>query len=144
MSEFASDVTIVGGGVAGLWSAKELIDRGLTVDVIEKSDYLATGATTRNEGWLHAGTYHSVAIYDEIDAQNVTARTVFGHDAIVNFAPESIEHGPTYAFIKEDELAQAALQRWNRFGIQYREVATRDFEEEGFATGTIRAAFEVK
>lgn len=144
MTELAADVTVVGGGIAGLWSAKELIDRGLTVNVVEKSDHLATGATTRNEGWLHAGTYHAVAIYDEADAQNVTARTIYGHDAIVNFAPESVEHESTYAFVKDDELAQAALQRWNSFGVQHREVSARNFAEAGFATKAIRAAFEVK
>lgn len=143
MSEFRSDITVVGGGIAGLWSAKELVDQGLTVDLVEKSDYLAMGATTRNEGWLHAGTYHSVAIYDQQDAQNVTARTIYGHDAIVGFAPESVEHGPTYAFLKEDELVNTALERWDQFGIQYREVAKAKFEDEGFNVGAISAAFEV-
>jgi glycine/D-amino acid oxidase-like deaminating enzyme len=50
---------------AGLWTAKELIDQGLTVDVVEKSEHLASGATTRNEGWLHAGTYHAAAIISD-------------------------------------------------------------------------------
>lgn len=144
MGELRTDITVVGGGVAGLWSAKELIDQGFTVDLIERADCLATGATTRNEGWLHAGTYHSVAVYDEIDAENVTERTIYGHDAIVNFAPESVEHGPTFAFIAEDELAHSALQRWDKFGILYRERPVRQFEAEGFDVGKIRAAFEVK
>ncbi len=76
MSEFVSDITVVGGGIAGLWTAKELLERGYSVSLVEKSNALAAGATTRNEGWLHAGTYHSVAIDDERDAEQVTARTI--------------------------------------------------------------------
>lgn len=141
--EFSADVTVVGGGVAGLWTAKELIDQGYGVQVVEKSDELASGATTRNEGWLHAGAYHSVAIYNERDAEMVTERTRYGHDAIVNFAPESIEHSATYAFTATDELAQSATERWQKFGINYREVSPQQFEEDGIDTTRVRAAFEV-
>lgn len=144
MSELSSDITVVGGGVAGLWTAKELLERGHSVNVVEKSENLASGATTRNEGWLHAGTYHAVAIYDELDAERVTSRTVYGHDAIVDFVPESIEHSTTYAFINTDELAETALRRWGRFNIQNREMPVRRFEDEGFDIKRIGAAFEVK
>lgn len=142
--EYNTDVTVVGGGVAGLWTAKELIDRGYGVQMVEKSNELASGATTRNEGWLHAGTYHSVAIYDERDAKVVTERTKYGHNAIIDFAPESIEHYATYAFTATDELAQAATERWQKFGINYREVAPSQFEEDGIDTTLVRAAFEVE
>ncbi len=144
MSEFRSDITVVGGGIAGLWTAKELLERGHSVNLIEESNCLASGSTTRNEGWLHAGTYHAVAIYNEHDAEQVTNRTIYGHDAIVDFAPESIEQPTTYAFINQDELAEIALRRWEQFNIQNREMPVGRFEKEGFDTHRIRAAFEVK
>lgn len=144
MSEFVSDVTIVGGGIAGLWTAKELLDRGYGVNLVEKSGSLAAGATTRNEGWLHAGTYHAVAIDNEADASQVTARTIYGHDEIVRFAPESIDHQTSYAFIRDDELAQRALYRWGRLGVEFREMPYRHFSAEGFDTDRISAAFAVK
>ncbi len=144
MSEIVSDITIVGGGVAGLWTAKELLERGYGVSLVEKSQALAAGATTRNEGWLHAGTYHAVAIDDETDAAQVTARTIFGHDQIVEFAPESIDHQITYAFIRDEELAQRALRRWGQLGVQFRETPYRHFGAEGFDTDRISAAFAVK
>lgn len=144
VSEFNTDVTVVGGGIAGLWSAKELIDRGLRVDVIEKTDYLANGATTRNEGWLHAGTYHSVAIYDHTDAQTVTGRTAYGHDQIVDFAPESVEHEQSYAIFADAELAQNALARWIEFGIPHQEISKRRLEDQGLNLAHIEAAFAVR
>jgi glycerol-3-phosphate dehydrogenase len=144
MSEFRPDVTVVGGGVAGLWSAKEMIDRGLSVDVVEKTDYLANGATTRNEGWLHAGTYHAAAVYDETDARTVTERTVYGHDKILDFAPESVEHHQSYALFADAELAQSALARWIKFGIPYHEIPKSLLEDERVDLSRIEAAFAVR
>lgn len=50
MSEICPDVTIVGAGIAGLWTAKEMLDVGYSVAVVEKNDHLASGATIKNEG----------------------------------------------------------------------------------------------
>ncbi len=144
MSEFRSDITIVGGGIAGLWSAKELLDRGLSVSVIEKANCLASGATTRNEGWLHAGTYHATAIYDESVAEQVVGRTVYGHDEIVNFAPESIEHGQSYALFSDTELVQATLARWAKFNIPHREVPKSRITDQGISPSETKATFAVR
>ncbi len=144
MAKFHADATVVGGGVAGLWSAKELVDQGLAVDVIEKTSSLANGPTTRNEGWLHAGTYHSVAVYDEGDARQVTERTVYGHDAILSFAPESVEHGPSFAVFAEEDLVQTALRRWGQFNIPHQEVSPSRFAVDGLDIGRIKGAFAVR
>lgn len=144
MSEFNSDITVIGGGISGLWITKNLLDRGYAVNLVEKSPALASGATTRNEGWLHAGTYHSAVIEDEIEARAVTGRTIYGHNSIVDFAPESIDHEKTFALINTDELAHTALRRWADLGVQAREVATKgNFLNEGLDTSRIHAAFEV-
>lgn len=144
MPEFSSDVIVLGGGVAGLWSAKELIDRGARVAVIEKTDYLANGATTRNEGWLHAGTYHSAAVYDIEDARMVTERTVYGHDQIIDFAPGSVEHEQSYAIFSDAELAQNAFARWIEFGVPHCEVSKLQLEDSGIDLARIEATFVVK
>jgi glycine/D-amino acid oxidase-like deaminating enzyme len=144
MSEFAADVTVVGGGIAGLWSAKELIDQGLTVNVVEKSDTLADGATTRNEGWLHAGTYHSVAIENEDEIVPVTTNTRRSHEAIVSFAPESIDHAPTFAVTLSDELAHKAVSRWEQTGVGFQEVSKREIPDASrIDTERLSAAFRV-
>lgn len=144
MSELKSDVTIVGGGIAGLWSAKELVDQGYSVNIIESSPHLATGATTRNEGWLHAGTYHSVGIENYDDAKNVVERTQYGHRAIADFAPESIEHEVSYAFVHEPEATEEAVRRWQDFGVVHQELSALAFKEYGFDTDRINAAFKVE
>ncbi len=146
MSErIEADITIVGAGIAGLWSAKELIDRGLSVNIVEKSDTLADGATTRNEGWLHAGTYHAVGIENEAEIAPVTSGIRWSHEAIVGFAPESIDHGPTFAVVASDDLAHKAVNRWEQTGVGYREVFKDAIgDSEYIDTERLRAIFNVE
>ena len=55
------DIAIVGGGVIGLATAHQILKRqpGLKVVVLEKESAVATHASTRNSGVLHAGFYYS-------------------------------------------------------------------------------------
>jgi len=55
------DIAIVGGGVIGLATAHQILKRqpGLQVVVLEKESAVATHASTRNSGVLHAGFYYS-------------------------------------------------------------------------------------
>jgi len=146
MSEqLQTDAVVVGAGIAGLWSAKELVDRGMRVVVVEKDSALACGQTTRNEGWLHAGTYHSVAIANEEDALRVTERTMYGHDAIVAFAPESIDHRVSYALTASSEFTEKALERWGFANIPHRRLAPHRLPDaDRIDTSRVDAAFRVK
>jgi glycine/D-amino acid oxidase-like deaminating enzyme len=145
MDVIKSDITIVGGGIAGLWLAKELVDQGLSVNVVEKSTSLADGPTTRNEGWLHAGTYHAIAVQNEDEARRVTERTLYGHNAIVDFAPESIDHERSFAFAGSDDLAHEAVERWNRLGIRYEPTNPNNLPDaDMLSKETISAAFSVR
>ena len=114
-----SDLVIVGAGIAGLWTAKEAIDNGLSVTVVEAAGLLAAGATTRNEGWLHAGTYHSGAIEQHEISRTVAEKIVDGHNAILDFAPEAVEHDTTYALLGDEAVADRALGRWSEFGLPF-------------------------
>jgi L-2-hydroxyglutarate oxidase len=55
------DVIIVGGGIVGIATARELLRRcrGLSLCVIEKEDALAVHQTGRNSGVIHAGVYYA-------------------------------------------------------------------------------------
>lgn len=140
-----ADVTIVGAGIAGLWSAKELVDQGYRVNIVERSCTLADGATTRNEGWLHAGTYHSVGIENETEIMPVTSAIRWSHEAIVGFAPESIDHEPSFAVVASDELAHKATNRWNQTGVRFREVAMGSIRDgQHIDTERLRAIFGVE
>ncbi|MEA2441821.1 MAG: (S)-2-hydroxyglutarate dehydrogenase [Thermoleophilaceae bacterium] len=54
------DVAIVGAGIVGLASARELLERhpGLRVAVIEKEDEVGRHQTGHNSGVVHAGIYY--------------------------------------------------------------------------------------
>lgn len=144
MSVFQADVTIVGSGIAGLWSAKELIDRGFTVNIVEKSKTLADGATTKNEGWLHAGTYHSVAIEKEDEIESVVTNTRLSHEEIIRFAPEAIDHERTFAVTLSDELAQKATRRWKRTGVGFQEISKETLPDASVInTKRLSSAFSV-
>ncbi|MDQ3098122.1 MAG: FAD-binding oxidoreductase [bacterium] len=122
MKEIHADVTIVGTGLAGLWTAKELLDNGYTVNLVEKGKRLAGGATTHNEGWLHAGGYHAAIIDDEDTAGRITEKVQYGHRAIVQFAPESIHHCETYALLGQGSMALRAIGRWENMGVHFQKV----------------------
>jgi L-2-hydroxyglutarate oxidase LhgO len=54
------DVLIVGAGITGLATARELVSRGSgDILVIEKEQGLGAHASGRNSGVLHAGIYYS-------------------------------------------------------------------------------------
>ena len=54
------DLVVVGGGIVGLATARELLARhpGLSLLVLEREDELATHQTAHNSGVVHAGIYY--------------------------------------------------------------------------------------
>jgi L-2-hydroxyglutarate oxidase LhgO len=52
------DVAVIGGGVAGLCSARALAERGASVCLLEGETRLGHGTSTRNSGVIHAGLYY--------------------------------------------------------------------------------------
>lgn len=144
METIRSDITVVGAGVAGLWTTKELVDRGYSVTLLEKEGLIAQGPSIRNEGWLHAGTYHSVAIKNDIDAANVVERTIYGHNAIHNFAPEVIDHSTSFCYTGDDENVEKAMIRWPKMGVEFREINKNILTDNGVDIKNVSAAFEVE
>jgi glycine/D-amino acid oxidase-like deaminating enzyme len=69
-----TDIVVVGAGITGLLAARGFARLGISVTVIEQDNNLSSGATTRNEGWLHHGTYHAVSISDRTVAMSVAKR----------------------------------------------------------------------
>jgi glycine/D-amino acid oxidase-like deaminating enzyme len=124
--------------------AKELVDNGYDVTLVENSPTLANGATIRNEGWLHAGTYHSVAVEDDGEIERVIANTLMGHRAIATFAPEAIDHITSYAVVASDDFAHRAVTRWTMAGVPFQEVPLDQLAEEGLDTQRFRASFLVE
>ena len=51
-------VVIIGSGIIGLTLAKELLDKGFLVTIIEKESNIGVHASGRNSGVLHSGIYY--------------------------------------------------------------------------------------
>lgn len=56
---YASDIVVLGGGVAGLWLANRLTRTGLSVIVIEK-EALGCGQTLASQGMIHGGQKYTL------------------------------------------------------------------------------------
>src|SRR6266540_4105238 len=61
MSEWTGDIAIVGGGIVGLATARELLRRrpGARLVVLEKEDAIAQHQSGHNSGVIHSGIYYA-------------------------------------------------------------------------------------
>src|SRR5689334_3121047 len=90
-----TEVVVVGAGVAGLMLFKKLATLGVSTLLVEKLPLAANGPSTRNEGWLHRGTYHATSIRDRGQAIQVAQRCIYGFEQIRAYAPECLEETTT-------------------------------------------------
>jgi (S)-2-hydroxyglutarate dehydrogenase len=82
------EVAVVGGGIVGLATARELLSRrpGMSLVVLERADDVGLGQTTWNSGVIHAGIYYAPgslkarlcvegarAMYEYCDARGISA-----------------------------------------------------------------------
>src|SRR5260221_7437262 len=127
--QHSADAVVIGSGIAGLTIAHRFARDGYRVAVVEKSSYIANGQTTKNEGWLHKGPYHSVNIREPHQARQVTEHTIFGHEYILGFASEAVEKPivSSFALFQSDELAHTAETRWEAFGVERKEIPVKNF-----------------
>lgn len=123
-----ADIVISGSGVMGLMLARNLSQFSGVMDVVvlEKANRIAAGSSIRNEGWLHAGTYHSFAIKNETDAAAVVERTQHGYRRIKEIAPEVIEDpdSHTYALFQDSSAVDMALERWKQMNVEHQAVTS--------------------
>ncbi len=121
-------VTIIGGGVAGMLLAKKISDIGIDTAVIEKSPVFGNGPSTRNEGWLHRGTYHATSIFDRNIALQVARRCIYGYEQIKQYAPEAIEDiaTPSYCVLTNKERINEVESRWKEAGVQFAHVSHQE------------------
>nr|CAB3260134.1 L-2-hydroxyglutarate dehydrogenase, mitochondrial-like [Phallusia mammillata] len=124
------DVTIVGGGIVGLATARELIHRwpNLSYAVIEKEDQLSIHQTGHNSGVIHAGIYYTPGslkaklcveglklTYKYCDEQNIPYKKVGKLIVAVNeeelprldnLYKRALQNGCSVSMVDKDEIKQ--------------------------------------
>ena len=108
------DVVVIGAGFAGLMCADRISRLGYTVTIVEKAEATLAGTSSRNEGWLHAGTYHSLSVKDRPEAIAIAKRCRFGWEEIQRRFPEcvEVEKGKAVAIVPGASLTET-LDRWD-------------------------------
>ncbi|MCJ8507436.1 FAD-binding oxidoreductase [Rhizobium lemnae] len=127
---FDYDVLLIGGGITGLMAAQKLSDLGLKVALVEKHTTFASGPSTRNEGWLHRGTYHASSIRDRKAAIQVARRCIYGHKQLRRFSPEAVEDPDVLplALIRREDTLSEVISRWDEADVKYRPISRAEAE----------------
>ncbi len=132
MSELLrTEIAIIGAGAAGLMTAERLAGLGYGVMLFEKDQQVGSGPSLRNEGWLHRGTVHAGVIKDEERALDTARKVIYGHDRIIQMAPEAVEDldAKVHALFVDETLAKETEDRWDRAGVWYRPLSKAEFRQ---------------
>lgn len=140
-------VLVIGAGIAGLMTAYRLAQYGMRPLLIEKSPSAGNGSTTRNQGWLHAGTLHAQSISDPTIALKVSKRCQYGHSQFLNLCPEAIAHYdmPSIAVTKNETRIIDIVQRWQDAGVKFTQIPLLEAKRiaSGVSFRDIKAAWLV-
>jgi len=124
------DVAVVGGGIVGLATAMQLLDRrpDLRVTVLEREADVGLGQSSRNSGVLHAGLYYAPG---SAKARWCTAgrlrmlRFCDDHDVPV------LRNGKVVAAVRPEELPRLRdlAERARSNGVTVRELTSEEVRE---------------
>ncbi|MFK4104536.1 NAD(P)/FAD-dependent oxidoreductase [Streptomyces sp. NPDC019531] len=122
MKDIETDVVIAGAGISGLLLGVKLARVGLRVVLVEQASKIGSGASSRNEGWLHSGSYHAAAISDFRTAVRVARKCLYGNSQIRQIAPESLYAAdePAVALVNDPHRSGEAEARWKEAGVPFR------------------------
>lgn len=135
------DVAVIGGGVIGALTARELKKYALSVTVLEAADDVAAGASKANSGIVHAG-------FDALPGTLKAKYNVMGNAMMENVCRELgvkfsrcgslvVAHGA-----EEEAQLKMLLARGRENGVDGLELLTREqvLEKEPHAAGGVTAA----
>ncbi|MBA2323687.1 MAG: FAD-dependent oxidoreductase, partial [Pseudonocardiales bacterium] len=116
---------MVGGGIVGLATARELRSRGLTVAVLEAESAVATHQTGRNSNVIHSGLYYR-------PGSHKARLAVAGRDETVAFCrAHDLPHrvgGKLVVATEPEELPRLAelARRGRANGVECRELSATE------------------
>lgn len=115
-------VVIVGGGVSGLSIAHVLAQAGLPVTVLEASRP-GFGASTRNQGWLHAGGWFAP------DHPQLARMCYESAQQTIGFCPDCVEQdreGMAFIVSRSDSDPARWADAWRAAHIPFQELPKED------------------
>ncbi|WML84585.1 FAD-dependent oxidoreductase [Streptomyces sp. VNUA74] len=118
----------MGAGICGLFTAYKLARLGFDVVIIEAASRVGSGSSSRNEGWLHSGTYHASSVTDRATALRVARNCAAGHEQIRRLFPESLEpmSNGSVALVRDPARAEESESRWSESAVQFSTLTPRD------------------
>lgn len=124
------DIGIAGAGVLGLFLFKQLSELGYKTALFEKADKLAIGPSTRNEGMIHRGTRHAVSTNNADVAKRIVSRSIYGHEIIKQYAPESVNDiGVSFiAALTEKDDEKYIIDRWKENQVSFIPISKKEFK----------------
>jgi glycine/D-amino acid oxidase-like deaminating enzyme len=92
--------------------------------LVEHQSTLASGPSTRNEGWLHRGTYHAASIKSRVNAIQVARRCIYGHEQLRRFCSEAVEDGDRRPLVMIGDTGNVdeVVSRWTEAEVQFRPI----------------------
>ncbi|WP_338603235.1 FAD-dependent oxidoreductase [Sulfolobus tengchongensis] len=124
--EIKSTVTIIGGGVNGLFTALDLALRGIDVTLVERSD-IGSGTSGRFHGLLHSGARYAVT--DPESAKECIQE----NKIITKIAPHAVKDtGGIFLGITKDDLqfSETFLRSLEKVGIEYKVLEIKEVLQE--------------
>src|SRR5262245_18370680 len=91
------DFTIIGGGCAGLFTAREIVKRDYSCAVFDRSPY-SQFSSTRNQGWLQSGALYAIVKQFDVAEECAAACRI-----IKELYPEAIRDEVHAYFLFDEE-----------------------------------------
>jgi glycerol-3-phosphate dehydrogenase len=141
------NAVIFGSGIQGLLLAKRLLDLGQAVALVEKQDTIAKGASSKNHGWIHQGTTHSLSAVNPVQGKETAQRLQYGHNFFKTYAPDCFDKpwNSSYAVTNDAVRADYARQRWTECDVPFKELTADQYFalEPEINRGAVSYFFEV-
>jgi L-2-hydroxyglutarate oxidase LhgO len=123
-----TQVCILGGGIGGLWLQYELAEQGFD-SILVDSNELGGYASTRNQAWLHSGSYYAV-IGGNTDNNSVARVCETSSKLLKQFSskycPQAIDENSGCLFVFDSDRARDKL-----FGrISSLDISIRKVEQD--------------
>ncbi|AKA72752.1 FAD-dependent oxidoreductase [Saccharolobus solfataricus] len=138
--EIKSTVTVIGGGVSGLFTALDLALRGIDVTLVDRGD-IGYGTSGKFHGLLHSGARYAVTDPD-------SARECIQENKIISkIAPHTVKDtGGVFLGITDDDLqfSETFIKALNKVGIESKVIDVKEvLQKEPFINRDTKMAIWV-